>query len=163
MVAFEFGQRPAFGQRVVDERHSSHGLQTHYTDCEQAQQTVPGGEVGFTIQVLVVSNGCHAQDCTRHTETLQDPVNTAFCLVGKPFDGGAMGGEEEYGFCHEEGELTGKERELMLLIIIDLTFRETKTKQRKEKKIRKSQLQTNSLANCAQFFLESHKLTDFQL
>lgn len=112
MVPFEFGQGPAFGQRVVDERHSCQRLQPHHTHCEQAQQTVPRGEVGFTIQVFVVRDGCQTQDCTGHTEALQDPVNTTFCLVWKPFDGGAIRGEEKYGFCHEEGELVGKEKQL---------------------------------------------------
>lgn len=104
MVAFEFGQGPAFGQRVVDERHSCHRLQPDHTQREQTQQTVPRGEVGFTVQVFVVKDGCQSQDCTRHTEALQDPVDTTFCLVWKPLDGGAVRGEKEYGFCHEEGE-----------------------------------------------------------
>lgn len=111
MVAFEFGQGPAFGQRVVDERHGCQRLQPHRTQSEQAQQTVPRGEVGFTVQVFVVGDGCHSQHCTGQAEALQDPVNATFGLVRKPPDGGAVWGEEEYGFCHEEGELVGKERQ----------------------------------------------------
>lgn len=104
MVPFEFGQGPAFGQRVVDERQGCQRLQAHHTHGEQAQQTVPRGEVGFTVQVFVVRDGCYPQECTRRTKTLQDPVDAAFCLVWQLFDRRAMGGENEYGFCHEEGE-----------------------------------------------------------
>lgn len=104
MVAFEFGQGPAFGQRVVDERQSCQRLHPRHTHGDQAQQTVPRGEVGFTIQVFVVKDGCQTKESTGHTEALQDPVNTTFGLVWILFYEGAMGGEEEYGFCHEEGE-----------------------------------------------------------
>lgn len=112
MVAFEFGQGPAFGQRVVDERQCCHRLQPHHTHCEQAQQTMPRGEVGFTIQVFVVNDGCQTQDCTGNTEALQDPVSTTFCLVWKLLGEGAVGGEQEYGFCHEEGKLVGEGKQI---------------------------------------------------
>lgn len=101
MVAFEFGQGPALGQRVVDEGHCSHRLKSRHTHSEQPQKTMPRGKVRFIIQVFVVGDGCQAQDCTGRTETLQDPVDTAFGLMWKLFDGGAMWREEEYSFSHK--------------------------------------------------------------
>lgn len=111
VVAFEFGQGPASGQGVVDERHGCQRLQPRRAHGEQAQQAVPRGEVGLAMQVFVVGDGRHAQDGARHREALQHPVSATFCLVRKPFDGGAMGGEKEHGLCHEEGELVGKDGE----------------------------------------------------
>lgn len=75
---------------MVNERHSCQRLRHHHTDGEQAQEAVPRGEVGFTVQVFVVGDGSQAQDCTGHTEALQDPVDTAFGLVWQLFDGGGM-------------------------------------------------------------------------
>lgn len=117
VVALEFGEGPAFGQRRVDERQRRQGLATDHTDRQQAQQTVPRGEVGFTIQVFVVKDGSQAQNCTEAAEALQGPVNAAFRLVWKSFDDGSMRREDEDGFCHEEAKLRGNRRKINCFMI----------------------------------------------
>lgn len=112
VVALELGEGPAFGQRVVDQRHGCQRLHTHHAHSDQAQQTVPRGEVGFTVEVFVVGDGTQAQNCTAAADALQDPVDTAFGLVWKLLDEGAVGREEEDGFCHEEAELKEKEKSI---------------------------------------------------
>lgn len=52
----------------------------------------------FAIQVLVVIYGHYTQDCTGHTETLQNPVKTTFSPVCQLFDGVAMRRKDENGF-----------------------------------------------------------------
>lgn len=108
VVALELRQGPAFGQRVVDERHRSQRLQTGHAHREHAQEAVPGGEVGFAAQVLVVSDGCQTQGCTAHAEALESQVNSNFGLVRERLDRGAVRREEQDGFRHEEGKLVGR-------------------------------------------------------
>lgn len=107
VVAFQLGQGPAFSQRMVDERHGCQRLQTSHTHGEQAEQAVPGGEVGFAAQVLVVGDGCQTQRCARHAQALQRQVNSNLRLVREGLDGGAVRREDEDGFGHEEGKLVG--------------------------------------------------------
>lgn len=107
VILFEFCQGPTFCQRVVEEGQRCKGLQHRHPQCQHAKDTVPGSQMRFAIQVLVVIDGHYTQDCTRHTETLQDPVKTTFSPVCKPLDGGAMRRENENGFWHEEGKLMG--------------------------------------------------------
>lgn len=109
MVTLEFGEGPAFDERRVDERQSCQRLPTDHTDRQQAQQTVPRGEVGFTLQVFVVEDGSQAQSCTEAAEALQDPVNAAFRFVWKSFEEGYVRREDEDGFGHEEAKLQENE------------------------------------------------------
>ena len=108
MVSFEFGEGPALHQGGVDQRHGGQALDPHHAHRHQARQAVPGSEVGLPSQVFVVHDGYEAKGSTCQAQALQDPVKPALALVWKHSEGGAMGREDEDGFSHEEGELSGK-------------------------------------------------------
>lgn len=98
MILFEFSQGPAFGQRMVEEGQRCQRLQYDHPQCHHAKDTMPGGQMRFAIQVLVGIYGHYTQDCTRHTQALQNPVKTTFSPVCQLFDGGAMRSKNENGF-----------------------------------------------------------------
>lgn len=110
VILFEFSQGPAFGQRVVEEGQRCQWLQECHPHRPHAKDTMPGGQMRFAVQMLVVIDGHYTQKGTRDAETLQDPVKLSFRPVCKRLDGGAIRGENEYGFWHEEGKLMGCKR-----------------------------------------------------
>ena len=114
VVALQPGEGPALDQGGVDQRHGRQTLEPRDADRHQAQQTVPGGEVGLSDQVFVVDYGGQAQDSAGQGQTLQDPVHAHLALACQHPDGGAVGREDEDGFSHEEGELPGKEDILII-------------------------------------------------
>ena len=107
VVTFQFGERPALHHGGVDQRHGGQALEPRPAHRHQTNRTVPGGEVGLPSQVFIVDDGYEARGSTGQAQALQDPVQPALALVFKHSEGGAMGREDQDGFSHEEGELSG--------------------------------------------------------